>query len=35
VRVAGEVDAVVSFATDGERVTEIWVVRNPEKLRLW
>jgi RNA polymerase sigma-70 factor (ECF subfamily) len=26
---------VVSFATDGERVTEIWVVRNPEKLRLW
>lgn len=35
VRVAGEVDSVVSFATDGERVTEIWVVRNPEKLRLW
>ncbi len=35
VRVAGEVDSVVSFATDGDRVTEIWVVRNPEKLRLW
>lgn len=35
VRVAGGVDSVISFATDGERVTDIWLVRNPEKLRLW
>ncbi|WP_454158038.1 RNA polymerase sigma factor SigJ [Microbacterium lacticum] len=35
VRVAGGVDSVISFATDGERVTDIWLVRNPEKLRRW
>ncbi|MFT3930247.1 MAG: RNA polymerase sigma-70 factor [Spongiibacteraceae bacterium] len=29
----GELDAVCSFVTDGEKIHEIYVVRNPDKLR--
>ncbi|MEV0623999.1 hypothetical protein AB0I81_62540 [Nonomuraea sp. NPDC050404] len=32
---AGEVTAVASFEIADDRVTRIWVVRNPEKLRPW
>ncbi len=32
---AGVVVTVASFEVAGGRVTRIWVVRNPEKLRLW
>ena len=35
IRLDGEVAAVVSFATDGTRVTDIWMMRNPEKLGSW
>ncbi|WP_425837518.1 RNA polymerase sigma factor SigJ [Microbacterium sp. PA5] len=35
IRLDGEVSAVVSFATDGDRVTDIWMMRNPEKLGSW
>ena len=31
-RVGSRVDSVLSFATDGERITEIEIVRNPDKL---
>ncbi|BFO17986.1 hypothetical protein SHKM778_43740 [Streptomyces sp. KM77-8] len=34
-RRAGEVETVASFEISGRRVTRIWVVRNPEKLRPW
>ena len=30
-----EVAGVISFATDGDRVTDVWIMRNPAKLRLW
>lgn len=35
VRKAGETDGVYAFDVAGGRITRIWVVRNPEKLRLW
>jgi len=35
VRLDGAVSAVVSFATDGVRITDIWMMRNPEKLGSW
>ncbi len=31
-RVGGRVDTVISIATDGERITEIDILRNPDKL---
>lgn len=31
----GAVVTVAAFESDGDRVTRIWVVRNPEKLRPW
>ncbi|MGW4227290.1 RNA polymerase sigma factor SigJ [Streptomyces bauhiniae] len=31
----GAVATVAAFEIDGDRVTRIWVVRNPEKLRPW
>ncbi|TGN77634.1 sigma-70 family RNA polymerase sigma factor [Streptomyces bauhiniae] len=31
----GAVATVAAFESDGDRVTRIWVVRNPEKLRPW
>ncbi|MFF0767745.1 RNA polymerase sigma factor SigJ [Nonomuraea wenchangensis] len=34
-RQAGAVGTVASFEIDGGRVTRIWAVRNPEKLRAW
>ncbi len=34
-RTDGEVDAVFSVGVSGGRVTDVWVSRNPEKLRLW
>ncbi|MFC3232869.1 RNA polymerase subunit sigma-24, partial [Streptomyces nitrosporeus] len=34
-RRAGAVTTVASFEVSGGRVTRIWVVRNPEKLRPW
>ncbi|MEU6794533.1 RNA polymerase sigma factor SigJ [Nonomuraea wenchangensis] len=34
-RQAGVVGTVASFEIDGGRVTRIWAVRNPEKLRAW
>lgn len=35
IRLDGAVAAVVTFATDGERVTDVWMMRNPEKLGAW
>lgn len=35
IRLGGEVAAVVTFATDADRVTDVWIMRNPEKLRSW
>jgi RNA polymerase sigma-70 factor (ECF subfamily) len=35
IRVDGVVAAFVSLGTDGERVTDVWIMRNPGKLRLW
>lgn len=35
IRVDGVVAAFVSLGTDGERVTDVWIMRNPDKLRLW
>ncbi|MEU8923617.1 RNA polymerase sigma factor SigJ [Kitasatospora sp. NPDC048545] len=34
-RYAGVTATVAAFDVDGERVTRIWAVRNPEKLRPW
>ncbi|GIH96042.1 RNA polymerase sigma factor SigJ [Planobispora siamensis] len=31
----GVISAVIAFETAGERITRIWVVRNPDKLRPW
>jgi RNA polymerase sigma-70 factor (ECF subfamily) len=31
----GTVVTVFAFDVDGDRITRIWVVRNPEKLRRW
>ena len=33
-RIDGEVDFVMAFETEGEAVTAVWLVRNPDKLRL-
>ncbi|WP_020422806.1 RNA polymerase sigma factor SigJ [Amycolatopsis sp. ATCC 39116] len=35
VRHAGRTEAVLAFEVDGDRVTRIWAVRNPEKLQPW
>ena len=35
VTVDGRADAVISLAVSGERVTNVYVVRNPDKLTLW
>ncbi|WP_235186145.1 RNA polymerase sigma factor SigJ [Microbacterium oleivorans] len=35
IRVDGVIAAAVAFATDGERVTDVWMMRNPHKLRAW
>ncbi len=35
IRVGGAVAAVVSLATDGERITDVWIMRNPAKLGAW
>lgn len=35
IRTDGLLAAVVTFATDGERITDVWMMRNPEKLRAW
>lgn len=35
IRLDGAVAAVISFATDGTRITDIWMMRNPEKLGSW
>jgi RNA polymerase sigma-70 factor (ECF subfamily) len=35
IRIGGAVAAVVSLATDGIRVTDVWIMRNPAKLGLW
>ncbi|WEK12387.1 MAG: RNA polymerase sigma factor SigJ [Candidatus Microbacterium phytovorans] len=35
IRLDAAVAAVVSFATDGARVTDIWMMRNPDKLGAW
>ena len=31
----GAVAAVVTFATDGQRITDVWMMRHPGKLRAW
>jgi hypothetical protein len=31
-RVGTRIDTIVSIATDGERITEIDIIRNPDKL---
>lgn len=35
IRVDGVLAAAVTFATDGDRITDVWMMRNPEKLRAW
>lgn len=35
VEVDGETDAIISVAVSGDHVTDVWIVRNPAKLRLW
>ncbi|MFJ6678751.1 RNA polymerase sigma factor SigJ [Microbacterium sp. NPDC091382] len=35
IRIDGVVAAAVTFATDDERITDVWMMRNPEKLRAW
>ncbi|XVU30201.1 RNA polymerase sigma factor SigJ [Actinoplanes sp. CA-054009] len=35
VEIGGEVVTVFSFEVAGDRITHIWAVRNPEKLRPW
>jgi RNA polymerase sigma-70 factor (ECF subfamily) len=35
IRLAGEVTAIVSLGTDGERITDVWIMRNPLKLTAW
>ncbi|NUR87753.1 MAG: RNA polymerase sigma factor SigJ [Nonomuraea sp.] len=34
-RRGGEIAAVVAFDVDGDRITRIWAVRNPDKLQAW
>ncbi|WP_394550668.1 RNA polymerase sigma factor SigJ [Agromyces sp. MMS24-JH15] len=33
--VDGVVDTVMGFEVEGDRVSGVWIMRNPEKLRLW
>ena len=35
VQLDGITVAVVAFAVASDRITHVWVVRNPEKLRPW
>ncbi|MFS0866703.1 RNA polymerase sigma factor SigJ [Microbacterium sp. 179-B 1A2 NHS] len=35
IRQGGAVSAVVTLGTDGDRVTDVWIMRNPEKLGAW
>lgn len=35
VRVEGRADAVISLAVAGGRITDVFIVRNPDKLTLW
>jgi RNA polymerase sigma-70 factor (ECF subfamily) len=35
IRAAGETLALVTFATDDARVTDVWIMRNPQKLGSW
>ncbi len=35
IRLGGAVAAVVTFATDGEQITDVWMMRHPGKLRAW
>lgn len=35
VSVDGATDSIITVAVEGELVTEVWIVRNPDKLRLW
>lgn len=35
VRVDGVADAIISLGVAGERVTDVYIVRNPDKLTLW
>lgn len=34
-RQGGEITTVINVGVDGGLVTDVWVMRNPEKLRLW
>lgn len=31
----GEIDSVASVAVRGDRISQVWIMRNPEKLRRW
>jgi RNA polymerase sigma-70 factor, ECF subfamily len=35
IRLDGAVAAIVTFATDAHRVTDVWIMRNPDKLGAW
>lgn len=35
VRIEGQVNSVISVDVTGERITEVYIVRNPDKLTLW
>ncbi len=35
IRLGGAIAGVVTFATDADRVTDVWIMRNPDKLTLW
>lgn len=35
IRLDGAVAAIVTFATDAQRVTDVWIMRNPDKLGAW
>ncbi|WP_127473118.1 RNA polymerase sigma factor SigJ [Microbacterium sulfonylureivorans] len=35
VRIDGRADAVISLEVSGERITDVYIVRNPDKLTLW
>jgi len=35
IEVEGAVVTVLAFDIAGDRITRIWAVRNPEKLRAW
>lgn len=35
IRLGDAVAAVVSIGTDGERITDVWIMRNPAKLTRW